>query len=290
MFKKVLVFTDLDGSLLDHFTYSYLAAAPLLELFQEKGVPVIPVTSKTRAELKVLRSELENSHPFVVENGAAVFIPQGYFSATPSGCEPLDGYDCYQFSKSRQVWINLLSEMEDEFEGEFETFASLGVDGIVRLTGLSEEAAKLANQREYSEPVMWKGSNERKSLFVEALKSSGATVLQGGRFLHVTGHCDKGRALQWLCKRYKNDSPAESFLTIAAGDSYNDREMLEVADCALAIRSPVHDFPDIKHSNIYRSMHLGPQGWVEGMRKFLSTEETSIDVDIIDYLQNKLRS
>ena len=80
-----LVFTDLDGSLLDHHSYSFDAARSTLERLDELGIPVIPVTSKTRAEIKQIRDALGNKHPFVAENGAAVFIPRSYFPEPPEG-------------------------------------------------------------------------------------------------------------------------------------------------------------------------------------------------------------
>lgn len=81
---KVVIFTDMDGTLLDHHTYSHQAADSLLASLQQTGVPVIPTTSKTFAELQQLRRELNNQHPFICENGAGVYIPKGYFSQMPS--------------------------------------------------------------------------------------------------------------------------------------------------------------------------------------------------------------
>ncbi|WP_299204700.1 HAD-IIB family hydrolase [uncultured Amphritea sp.] len=290
MTQKVLIFTDLDGSLLDHFSYSFSQAESLLSLLNEVEVPVIPVTSKTRAELTALRVELESHHPFVVENGAAVFIPENYFPTPPSDSDRVDDYFCCQFSKPRDHWIELLGEQLSAFGGEFETFTSMGVAGIQASTGLSASAAQLANQREFSEPVKWLGTDERKQLFVETLRQQGATVLQGGRFLHVTGACNKGKALQWLKQQYADSAPDSSFLAIAAGDSYNDIDMLQVADCALVIRSPVHEPPPLEHSNLYLSSQTGPAGWVEGVSWFLGAAGRPADMNSIEYLRKKLRS
>lgn len=46
-----LLFTDLDGSLLDHHDYDWKPAEPWLDALRQAGVAVIPVTSKTRSEL-----------------------------------------------------------------------------------------------------------------------------------------------------------------------------------------------------------------------------------------------
>lgn len=290
MTQKVLIFTDLDGSLLDHFSYSFSQAEPLLALLKEVAIPVIPVTSKTRAELAVLRGELDSHDPFVVENGAAVYIPENYFSSPPAGSVLIDGFYCYQFSQPHEHWVALLAQQETEFKGEFETFSALGIEGIQASTGLAESAARRASQREFSEPVRWLGSDTRKQLFIKSLSQAGATVLQGGRFLHVTGACNKGKALQWLFEQYRCEFPDSTFLTIAAGDSYNDIDMLQVADCAVVIRSPVHQPPEVEHPHLYRSQQTGPQGWVEGVCWFLGAANRPVATNSIEYLRKKLRS
>ena len=129
MHQKILIFTDLDGSLLDHHSYSYSAAGPLLEDLRTADVPVIPVTSKTRAELQVLRTELQNRHPFIVENGAAVFMPKACFPELVGNVDTVDDLFCYTFSKSRAYWQALLKELEAEFEHLFTTFEQAGVEG-----------------------------------------------------------------------------------------------------------------------------------------------------------------
>src|SRR5690606_17556113 len=67
---QLIVFTDLDSTLLDHETYSFAAALPALEQLRQKNIPLGIVTSKTRAEIKGLRSELNISGPDVCENGS----------------------------------------------------------------------------------------------------------------------------------------------------------------------------------------------------------------------------
>lgn len=70
-----VVFTDLDGTLLDHHTYSWQPAAPTVERLKRLGVPLVLASSKTRAEMVALRHELGIADPFVVENGAAIYVP-----------------------------------------------------------------------------------------------------------------------------------------------------------------------------------------------------------------------
>ncbi|MGV6807502.1 MAG: HAD-IIB family hydrolase [bacterium] len=266
----LLIFSDMDGSLLDHHTYSHAPADPVLLRLEDEGIPVIPCTSKTRAELAELREELNNRHPFIVENGAAVCIPAGYFAQMPDGCVSDKGWWIKSFSEPRCHWTALLEKIAATFEGQFRTFAESSVAEIMAMTGLDEARARAASEREYGEPVKWLGDDSRRDEFVTALRSEGANVLVGGRFIHVSGDCDKGKALHWLADQYRRENPEKSFSTMAIGDSGNDIAMLEAADHALIIRSPVQSPPTLqKKDNVILSTEFGPAGWAEGVTRVL---------------------
>lgn len=265
-----LVFTDLDGSLLDHHTYGWEEAQPTLDILERLAIPVIPATSKTRVEIEELRARLGIGGPFIVENGAAVFIPQPGFPQQPAGTLAQDGYWVHELSPPRQRWLQLLADLAVEFDGEFEYFFRAGPAGIARMTGLPPAQAALANRREYSEPVQWLGSPGRKQLFMGRLRERGATVLQGGRFLSVSGNCDKGRALGWLRDVYRRRQPDLPCHDLAVGDSPNDCAMLEAAETALLVRSPAHPFPPLRRrEGVIRSAAPGPAGWAEGVEQWL---------------------
>jgi HAD superfamily hydrolase (TIGR01484 family) len=77
---KKLVFSDLDGTFLDHDTYSYEKAKNSLELIKKREIPLIFCTSKTRREIEYWREKIGNKDPFISENGGGIFIPRSYFS------------------------------------------------------------------------------------------------------------------------------------------------------------------------------------------------------------------
>ena len=85
--SRLLVFTDLDGTLLDYDTYAFDAAEPALDRLRRERIPFVLCSSKTRAEIEAVRTRLRNEHPFVSENGGGVFIPRGYFPHTIDGAE-----------------------------------------------------------------------------------------------------------------------------------------------------------------------------------------------------------
>ena len=71
-----IISTDLDGTLLDHQTYSYKAAYPAIKECVRQSIPIVYNTSKTLAESIVLQKEMGFIEPFIVENGAAVYLPK----------------------------------------------------------------------------------------------------------------------------------------------------------------------------------------------------------------------
>lgn len=270
MFNHVLVFTDLDGTLLDHHTYSFAPALPMLEKLHNQHIPVIPNTSKTFAELSLIRKEVGLNTPFIVENGAAVYIPKHFFKAQPTDTTNSKDYWIKSFSQPNQHWISLLDKLKEDFSGEFNHFSNMTVNEIQQATGLTTQQAELASSREYGEPVQWLGEESVKALFVQALNEFGANTLQGGRFLHVSGKCDKGKAMLWLKQQFQIQQDNQKYTSIALGDGQNDVAMLDAADIAVRIASPVNAAPILnKQSNVYTSKAYGPQGWAECLEQII---------------------
>ena len=110
-----VIYTDLDGSLLDHKTYSFAPAANFLERLENQAIPVIPVTSKTRAEVLSLRKSLNNRHPFVVENGAAICLPKQYFKYPHITGSADEDFQTICNSQPRQHWLDLLDQAGGAF-------------------------------------------------------------------------------------------------------------------------------------------------------------------------------
>lgn len=268
-----LLFTDLDGTLLDHYTYSYAPALPLLRRLKELQIPLICNTSKTFAELLPLREQLNNHAPFITENGAGVYLPL-HFAAEETlkrlgnPCLQM-GYWRFGLSRPRTYWQALLRESAKPFHGLYCSFQQMGDAGIAQITGLSLADAKLANQREFSEPLLWLGDSDSKRAFIGHMHQLGANVQEGGRFLHIVGDSDKGKALRWLHRAYTRTT-GRALCTIAAGDGANDIPMLEAADYGLIVTSPVNPAPVIRdHAHCHTSPQHGPAGWAQGIAAIL---------------------
>jgi mannosyl-3-phosphoglycerate phosphatase len=270
---EILIFSDLDGTLLDHFTYQSTAAKQTLQQLKSADIPVILNTSKTFAELEIINSDLQLNAPFIVENGAATYIPMHTLKTQPEDTVAVGNYWVKSFCLPRLYWLTLLSEHTSEFNKCYRGFSTISASTLSRITGLSLDEAKRAKQRQYGEPILWLGDEPTKSKFIDHLIDLGANVVQGGRFIHVGGHCDKGQALIWLTEQYRENFDSPSIMTIALGDGENDVSMLEAADIAVQIRSPVHDFPTLyRQFQTTKTKLYGPEGWTEAIQDLLENQ------------------
>lgn len=270
MLKQRLVFTDLDGTLLDHYTYSSNDALDMMVALKFHDIPIIPNSSKTRDEILQIRQQLDLQGPFIVENGAAIYIPIDYFTEQPANTELDNGFWVKSFTEKKDYWLTLLNQSASQFKDCYKGFSQLDDQQLAEITGLPIEQAKLARERQYGEPIDWLSCQQSKEKFIAHMTSLGANILQGGRFIHVSGNADKGKAQQWLIEQFVYQYPEKNIISIALGDSQNDNAMLENADIAVQIRSPVHAYPSLqKTQNIYQSKQYGPAGWAECLHKII---------------------
>ncbi|MBO9493456.1 HAD-IIB family hydrolase [Thalassotalea sp. G20_0] len=252
---RILIFTDLDGSLLDHHDYGWAAAQPALELLVEREIPVIFNTSKTLEEVLVIQRKMGIDQPFISENGMVTTIPADYFR---DSCERTHFFHGQPYRSIRRILSNIRHQHGFRFAG----FGDLTEDQVAEVTGLSIDEAGKAIARKASEPVIWRDGDAELREFVRLLESQGLYLTRGGRFYHVSGKGSKGLALQALLQRYQQEFPEETWQTCALGDGINDLPMLEAADYPVLILSEHGQAPDVSHLvNVVKTRSVGPQGW-----------------------------
>ncbi len=257
--KKVILISDLDGTLLDHETYQFDAANTALQQIKQFNIPLILNSSKTAAEMILIREELKNQYPFVVENGAGIYLPN----------EKGD-YERISFGQNRTEILATLDQLKAKFDFSFTGFNDMNVEELMSSTGLTNRQAILARQRDFTEPLKWHDSDEQWDLFCTELKKYDLTFAKGGRFISVSGKVDKGQALHWIRNYYQERLNSE-IIIVALGDSENDRPMLECADYSILIKSPAHELPEIYASNLIVSEKYGSQGWNNAIIKLFET-------------------
>lgn len=266
---STVVFSDLDGTLLDHDTYEWQAAEPALTALNVRGVPVVLISSKTRDEIDGYRDEMGLSHPVVAENGAFIDVPQGYFS---------DSIRLNERSAPRAELQQVLLTLRDAQGFDAVGFFELGTEGIVEHTGLAPGKARLANRRAASEPLLWRDTDAALERFGRAVGERGLRCVRGGRFVHLMGQTDKADAMGSLVKAYQQHFAADSLRTIALGDGPNDLGMLQAADVAVVIPGRhAHPMPLNDHPRVLRPEQAGPAGWSEAILSLFSNDDTEYE-------------
>lgn len=243
----LLVFTDLDGTLLDHHSYDFSPALPAISALKQMGAGVVLASSKTAAEIAPLRRRLElDAWPAIVENGAGILEP-----GTDADAGDGDG----DYRRLRDA----LAVLPDEVAGHFRGFGDMSAAEIAATTGLSEPEAARAAARQFSEPGLWHGSDEARDAFLLALQRLGISARSGGRFLTLSYGATKADRMRDLIRRLR---PRQ---TLALGDAPNDVEMLETADRAFIVANPLAPplpaLPGESAGRILRTRLAGPDGW-----------------------------
>jgi len=279
--STAVIYTDLDGTLLDHHTYSFEAASPALAMLRKNGTPVIPCTSKTLAETTHLMRALELDGPMIVENGAAIWVPQDWGLVRPEHAEGDARSWCHNFGPPRSLISRQLATLSIEWNNRYEPLSELSDKQVAAVTGLDLANAARAKQRHYCETLVWLGTPADRRAFAEQVESLDMQCLQGGRFVHVLASGGKAQAVSWLHRKIRAERPEyAAAVSIAAGDAENDVEMLEMTDLALLVRSPVNEPPTLKRrSGIVVSEALGPAGWAEGIGALIARAEKESDHD-----------
>ncbi len=251
---KFVIFTDLDGTLLDPRTYSFEKALPALELVKKTGTPLVFCTSKTRAETELYRKKLGNKDPFIVENGGAIFIPKGYFPFRFEHGQTDGGYSVIklgtEYGKLRKV-LEKIKNRGIRIVG----FGDMGPKEISEHCSLPLEQAELAKQREYDEAFKPVNEEEEKEV-ARIIKQSGLNLVKGGSYFHITGKNDKGKAVRILAGLYRRKY--KKIITCGLGDSENDFGMLKTVDQAYLIQKPDGSFASEKFG---KAEGIGPEGW-----------------------------
>jgi len=230
-----VIFTDLDGTLLDRDSYSWKAAGPAIEILQRKGIPWILVTSKTRAEVEVWRQRLGNHHPFIVENGGAAFVPSGYFSHDIAGAERRSEYQILKWGAAYEELVADLRRASQTSRCRIRGFHDMSAADVCEISGLPIELAALAKQREYDEPFVVL-EPERADALALAIGQQGRRWTRGGRFWHIVGANDKALAVEALTALFERGSA--EVRTIGLGDGLNDTQFLDRVSVPILIRSP----------------------------------------------------
>ncbi|HEY9159860.1 MAG TPA: HAD-IIB family hydrolase [Desulfomonilia bacterium] len=264
--QRTLIFTDLDGSLLNHDDYSFSDAKRALKFIRSKSIPLIFCSSKTRMEIEILQKAAGIRDPFIVENGSAIYIPKDYEIICSKDAQAIGEYRLIMLGLNYMAIRSFVSSISKDYQ--VKGFGDMSAAEISELSGLSLEQAGMAKMREFTEPFI---IGNRK--MIPALRASanlrGIAITEGGRFYHFIGSSsNKGLAVGRLRSIYSRTRLRE-MLTIGIGDSQNDFSILSCVDIPVLIPHPDGSYADIDLPGMIRARYPGSMGWNDAVTSII---------------------
>ena len=264
--KKVL-FTDLDGTLLDFFDYSYDVAIPALEALKKRNIPIVFCTAKTLAENEYYQKEMGIEHPFIVDNGGAIFIPRKYFSFNYDS--KIEGDYCVIELGAPYTMLRVaLTEIREETGFKIIGFGDMTAEEVAKDANFSVEKAELAKAKKYNESFIFDEPKEKEAILFDKIREKGFGFTHGGKYYDIHGkNVSKGKAVTILTQLFKKQYGVVK--TIGVGDSMNDISMLNVVEQPAIVKNKQGIWLDISLPALYKADGVGPEGWVEVTKKFI---------------------
>lgn len=253
--QTVVVFTDLDATLLAFDDYSFEKARTGLDLCQSMQIRIIAVTSKTLDETALWVERIGLDQTFIFENGGGIHLDSG---------EVIDlGVD---YSVLRQVMVKLASTFP------VRGFGDMNTEEIAERTGLSLKEAKMAALRRFSEPFIYPETDFTQ--LEKAVAIYNLQMIKGGRFFHLQAvGQSKGNAVAYLLECFKIDFGR--VFSIALGDSPNDFSMLSKVNSPWLVRRPDKEQTIPEIDNLKITSKIGPEGWSEAIMATLNERNYS---------------
>jgi mannosyl-3-phosphoglycerate phosphatase len=240
---------------------------------QGEGIPIVFCTSKTFAESVHLQEAMGIRAPLIVENGGAIYFRPGQLDPTGLDIQTIGDWQRISLGVPYGALLALLAAIEKLTGIEIGHFSSMSPDEIARECGLTLEAAERAKAREFDEPFrILSGHPEDLDQVTRMVEGVGLAICRGGRYHHLSGRADKGRAVQQVCGFLAQ--PHGPIHSMGIGDSPNDLPMLQAVEIPVVVMRPEGVYhPQLLRGvpGAIRATGVGPIGWNAAVLELLAS-------------------
>ncbi len=257
-----IIFTDIDGTLIDIYSGKFEGTDLLVKKLANMGIPVILCSAKTRSEQEYIRNKLRLSDPFIVENGGAVVIPDGYFDEFEISVPRTrrNGYSLIEIGGHSIEIRKRLARIREELQINFKGTTDMALNEIRKKVQIPLPFARRMSKREYGETILEIDPSDLGRL-AKVCTRTGLKVIHGGRYSDITQGNDKGKATRILIDLFRRKYQPRRTIFVGLGDSENDLPMLKLMDIAVLVQKANGSWCDSKIKNLVRSTGIGPKGW-----------------------------
>ncbi len=267
---RVIIFTP--SILLGSSAPASPASEALIEI-ERRRIPLVLSTRGTRAQLEPFRRKIGHAHPFIVEGGGGLFIPDGYFALRLEGAKRMGRYFCVPFGRSSLEAGEAAQDIARQARAEVVRYAEMNVREISRNTGMTERDAQASREREFSERFFFAGNADiAAASFARIAGEHNWQIRRSEPFWEISSGNDEGKALRYLMRLYR-EALHSRVRSVGVGASFEDLALLAASDQAFVLPLSSDRFDDnlvVKLPNASRMDAPGAAGWNQTVLNILS--------------------
>ena len=255
----IVIFTDLDGSLLHRDTFQFNTIKDYIKNLVNKGIIIIPNSSKTEKEIEKFNEELGVNLPYIAENGSSIHGLNLITSNFP---------DKLILSREKEEIFKIFeNKVPEKLKEKCLEVSKMSKKEQENILGQKDERLKDALKRKYTLPFLFKGDKNEKNKLLKVLNSNSLTLQEGGRIFNLCDNINKVKSMNRVIKILKKTE--NKIKTIAVGDNYNDLDMLKSCDIPCLVFNDQFIQDQINIENLIFSNKPSPEGWADVIKTAL---------------------
>ena len=263
---KVAIFTDLDGSLLHRDTFKFDPIKDYIISLVDRGIIIIPNSSKTEKEIEKFNKELGVKLPYISENGASI---QGLNLINANFPNKII------LSREKEELIKIFNDkIPEQLKDKCIQISKINKKEQEKIFGQKDDNLKNALNRKYTLPFLFKGDKNEKNKLSKILSDNSLTLQEGGRVINLCDNINKVKSMNKVIKILKKTE--DKIKSIAVGDNYNDLDMLKSCDVPCLVFNEKFKLDQINIDNLIFSNLPSPEGWADVIKKALVKIENNV--------------
>jgi len=177
-----------------------------------RDIPAVWLTSRSRLQFDDPRRKHGHTHPFIAEDGCAIYLPEDYFHLRPASdasrtkeCETvrLGRFTCIPVAQALPAATEALQTLSQDTGVPVVTLRSLTPRELAQNTGLPQKEAELARQRDFDDIFFFAGTSpEQVERFLSEGRNRNLQFRQHGVLWSAAIGPSVQRCLRELAKLY----------------------------------------------------------------------------------------
>jgi len=263
---SLIVFTDLDGSLLHRDTFKFDPIKDYIKDLINNEIIIIPNSSKTEKEIEKFNEELGVELPYISENGSSISGLNLINSNFPNKII---------LSREKEELLKIFDlKVPEKIKNKCLLISKLDKKKQEKIFGQKDDRLNDVLNRKYTLPFLFNGEKKDKNRLIKVLSSNSLTLQEGGRVSNLCDNVNKVKSMNKVIKILKKTK--NKIKTIAVGDNYNDLDMLKNCDIPCLVFNDQFKLDQINIDNLIFSNKPSPEGWADVIKMALAKLNYSV--------------